>query len=256
MCLLSRSGLHIPIADCCYNRRIDTLGTTFTRPGLLSDSTLLHPPTTSLHTSVEQSYLGCPEEFLDALRYFSLYRDILVSPEPVDEITFQSYIHHMGTILESTQNYDCYSWASSLSRPYSSSTTQDTNMLYNLAQSYKIASLIYGDCVLGAHIGNTISQSDSVDELICIIDALKNDEALFKCILWPMFVAGLESQRQTQRDFVTRCLEKFWFETKCLNVVNAGNILQRFWRQEDQQQTSLSHWIFNIGQLGNDWLLI
>ena len=129
-------------------------------------------------------------------------------------------------------------------------------MLYNLTQSYKIASLIYGNCVLGAYVGDTTSQSDLVDELIRIIDALKNDEALFKCILWPMFVAGLESQRQAQRDFVTGCLEKFWFETKCINVVNAGNILQRFWRQEDQQKTSLSHWIFNIGQLGSDWLLI
>lgn len=251
-----RLDSEVLMADSCYNSRIDTFGTTFTRPGLLSGSTLLQQPTTSLHKSVEQSYLGCPEELLDALRYFSFYRDVLVSPEPVDEMTFYSYVHNMGTILQSTHSYDCYPWASSLSRQPSSSTTQDTNMLYNLAQSYKIASLIYGNCVLGAYVGDTTSQSDLVDELIRIIDALKNDEALFKCILWPMFVAGLESQRQTQRDFVTRCLEKFWFETKCLNVVNAGNILQRFWRQEDQQKTSLSHWIFNIGQLGNDWLLI
>ena len=98
-CMLPKPDFNVFMTDSCFNSRIDTLGTTFTRPGLLSDSTLLHPPTTSLHKSVEQSYLGCPEELLDALRYFSFYRDILVSPEPVDVMPFHSYVHNMGAIL-------------------------------------------------------------------------------------------------------------------------------------------------------------
>ncbi|GMG11780.1 unnamed protein product [Aspergillus oryzae var. brunneus] len=146
-------------------------------------------------------------------------------------------------------------WASDITQLHTHST-QDTTMLSMMAESYKAGALIYGRRVLDALTGNMTPLSDLVRELITIIEAMRCDEALFKCILWPMFVAGLESRQQDQRDFVIGCLEKFWFETKCINVVNAANILKRFWRMEDTQQTLSSQWIFNIGQLGRDWLLI
>jgi len=200
-----------------------------------------------LQKSVDQSYLGCPEYLLDVLRSFSVYRDILASPEPIDQIVFHTYVQQVSSVLGSTQEFDCYAWASSLPQ-----SPQVTQKLYTLAQAYKIGSLIYGRRVMDALVANNATAQDGlVCELIGIIDALKTDEALFKCILWPMFVAGLEAQEQTQRDFVIGCLEKFWFETKCVNVVNAGNILKKFWQQDCQ-----TPWIFNIGQLGRDWLLI
>lgn len=213
----------------------------------MSDSTSLQQSWTPLQLSVDQSYLGCPEYLLDVLRSFSVYRDILTSPEPIDEIVSDSYIQQAGSVLESTKEFDCYAWASSLPQSYS----QDTQKLYTLAQSYKIGSLIYGRRVFDALANKTTSRDDLVRELIGTIDALKADEALFKCMLWPMFVAGLEAQEKTQRDFVIGSLDKFWFETKCVNVVNAGNILRKFWKQNCQ-----TSWIFNIGQLERDWLLI
>ena len=201
-----------------------------------------------LQKSVDQSYLGCPEYLLAVLQSFSFFRDILANLEPIDGIILHSDIQQASNVLESTQNFDCDTWASSLPQSH----PQDIHKLCTLAQAYKISSLIYGRCVLDALLANNAtSQDDLVCELIGIIDALKPDEALFKCILWPMFVAGLEAQKQTQRDFIIDCLEKFWFETKCINVVNAGNILRKFWQQDCQ-----ASWIFNIGQLGRDWLLI
>jgi hypothetical protein len=98
-------------------------------------------------------------------------------------------------------------------------------------------------------------QDDLVSELLGLIDALKEDEALFKCILWAIFVAGLECRTQAQRDFLVGCLEKFWVATSCLNVVNAANILRDYWQQEDKLEVS-SRWIFDIGRLGRDWLLV
>jgi hypothetical protein len=205
--------------------------------------------------SVDKSYLGCPEYLLDALRFFSACRDLLASSEILDEGTLHSIIQELSAVLDATQSFDFYTWASSLPQPHPPST-QDIQMLATLAQSYKVGTLIYGKRVLGALNGESTSQDDLVCELIDIIEALRRDEALFKCILWPMFVAGLESRQQPQREYVISCLEKFWLETKCINVVNAGNLLRNFWRQEDSETMLLSQWIFNIGRLGGDWLLI
>ncbi|KAF7621448.1 C6 transcription factor (Acr-2) [Aspergillus flavus] len=232
---------------------IDTLGATYTRPRLLSN-TPYQGPTTPLQMRLDQSYIGCPEFLLDALRSFSICRDMLAGSHPLDK-GLQLYIENVSTVLDLTRSFDCRAWASDITQLHTHST-QDTTMLSMMAESYKAGALIYGRRVLDALTGNMTPLSDLVRELITIIEAMRCDEALFKCILWPMFVAGLESRQQDQRDFVIGCLEKFWFETKCINVVNAANILKRFWRMEDTQQTLSSQWIFNIGQLGRDWLLI
>ncbi|KAE8358399.1 fungal-specific transcription factor domain-containing protein [Aspergillus caelatus] len=234
---------------------IDTLGATYTRPRLLSNTPSLHEPTTPLQMSLDKSYLGCPEFLLDALRSFSICRDMLAGSDPLEEGSLQSYIENVSIVLNLTQDFDCRAWASDLPQ-LDTHSTHDTNMLSTLAEAYKAGALIYGRRVSDALVRETTPLNHLVGGLIAIIEAMRCDEALFKCILWPMFVAGLESQQQDQRDFIISCLEKFWFETKCINVVNAANILRRFWKMSDTQQTVSSQWIFNIGQLGRDWLLI
>ncbi|PWY79514.1 hypothetical protein BO94DRAFT_558693 [Aspergillus sclerotioniger CBS 115572] len=231
---------------------IDTLGATCTRPRLLSRSTLSRS-ITSLQMSVDKAYLGCPDDLLDALRSFSISRDAMTSPEHLEDAEVYSRIQRVVTVLGSTRSFDCNAWAAGLSHPDPSSIP--STMLGKLAQSYKLGTLIYGTRVLDALTGSNTSLSNSLGELIDTIDALKSDEALFKCILWPMFVAGLESREGAQRQYVIECLEKFWFETKCINVVNAANLLRHFWKQEECS-TMCSQWIFNIGQMEGDWLLI
>ncbi|PKX90590.1 uncharacterized protein P174DRAFT_462782 [Aspergillus novofumigatus IBT 16806] len=171
-----------------------------------------------------------------------------------DFILRQIYLYEVRMMLDSTQSFDCHTWASGLLQPHS--LTRPLGMLDMVAQSYKFGALIYGRRVLDALTGDTSSQHDLVCDLIRVIDALRSSDSLFKCILWPLFVAGLESQQGAHRHFVAGCLEKFWFETKCLNAVNAGIILRRFWKRQDSGDISSSQWIFNIGQVEGDWLLI
>ncbi|PYI01870.1 C6 transcription factor (Acr-2) [Aspergillus sclerotiicarbonarius CBS 121057] len=231
---------------------IDTLGATCTRPRLLSRSAFPQS-VMPLQMSVDKAYLGCPDDLLDALRSFSISRDAIATPELVQNTEVYPHIQKVRAVLDSTRNFDCHSWAAGLSRPDSSIRSMT---LDKLAQSYKLGSLIYGTRVLDALTGSVTSMSDSLNQLIDVIDALKSDDALFKCVLWPMFVAGLESREESQRQSVIDCLEKFWFETKCINVVNAANILRRFWKQEECGTICSSQWIFNIGQIEGDWLLI
>jgi hypothetical protein len=133
---------------------------------------------------------------------------------------------------------------------------QDIDKLCKLSQSYKIGALIYGRRVLDALMNDVTSQDGLICELLNVIGVLKDDKILLKCALWPIVIAGLECQSRAQEEFLTSCLENFWADTNCLNVVNASKILHEYWAREDRQELSSSHWIFNVGCLGRDWLLI
>ncbi|KAH2230499.1 hypothetical protein KXV37_003016 [Aspergillus fumigatus] len=233
---------------------IDTFGATFTRPRLLSCSTLPSQSVTPLEMSVDRAFLGCPDQILGALRVFSTSRDIFMRSDRSDTVDLYPCMQEVRMMLDSTQSFDCHTWASSLLQPHSSA--ESLGMLEKVAQSYKLGALIYGKRVFDALTGDTSPHHDLACDLIHAIDALRSSDSLFKCILWPLFVAGLESQQEAHRHFVATCLEKFWFETKCLNAVNAGMILRRFWKRDDSGNTSSTQWIFNIGQVEGDWLLI
>lgn len=154
-------------------------------------------------------------------------------------------------MLELIQNFDSYAWASSLRQ----SAPERINYLCTLSQAFKTGALIYGRRILDVLTETITVQDDLVFELLGLIDILKDEEALFKCILWAIFVAGLECRSRAQKDFLVESLEKFWTATRCLNVVNAAKIMKDYWDQEEGLEIS-SRWIFDIGRLGRDCLLI
>ncbi|KFY49520.1 hypothetical protein V496_09941 [Pseudogymnoascus sp. VKM F-4515 (FW-2607)] len=235
---------------------IETLGATFARPRLLSQPISLSQSGVPPQESVQQSFLGCPDHLLHAIQFFSLQRDIIADQAPSDDTAIISCTQHITTMLESIQNFDCNMWASSLLPQLPSPSLQGEDKLCKLAQSFQLGSLIYGRRVLGALTDNATSQDDLVCALLSVIEALKDDENLFKCILWPIFIAGLECRSEAQRDFLTGCLAQFWAETNCINAANASKILQEYWTREDYGELSSPQWIFSVGHLGYDWLLI
>lgn len=105
-------------------------------------------------------------------------------------------------------------------------------------------------------MSNVTSQDDLVCASLSVIEALKDDVILFKRILWPIFIAGLECRSQAQRDFSTSCLANFWADTNCSNAINASKILQEYWTREEYGELSSPQWIFSVGRLGCDWPLI
>ncbi|KAA8646217.1 uncharacterized protein ATNIH1004_007644 [Aspergillus tanneri] len=232
---------------------VETLGGTFVRPGLLSQFTTLDQFGRQLPEVVEQSFVGCPEFLLNAVQYILRQRDAIAGLEPLTKTTVHNRVQEITAVLESIQKFDCYLWASSLPQPQS--LKRDLKNLCTLSETWKISALIYGQRVLDIHTNDVSPQDNLVCQLIELIGALKDDE-LYKCILWPIFIAGLECRWQTQRDFLVGCLEKFWTATQCYNTINAAKILQAYWQQESQQEPFSPQWIFDIGHLGRDWLLI
>lgn len=229
--------------------RIETLGGTFVRPKLLSQFDLLRGP--QFQETVEQSFLGCPEYLLDAIRYLSARRDAITGPERHNDSTFSYFVENTVTMIDFIQQFDCSVWVSSLL--LNTMGTGDINSLCTLARTYQIGALIYGKRILGALTKECLPLDDLVQELIDAISSLQDDYALYKCILWPIFIAALECQPD-QRISLLSYMEKFWDCTSCVNAINAAKIIKDYWEQTDGALSS--QWIFSIGSLGRDWLLI
>lgn len=244
----------LPVCTLCsetssgtYATRIETLGATFVRPNLLSqfpssDEVEMGPDT------VEKSFLGCPEQLLNAVQFFSLQRDRASAGQGSDDC-----IRNISFMMECVRSFDSYSWATNLPE----STRHATHNLAALSECYKLGALIYGQRVLDMVLDQDTSQEEVVQNLFATIEALNEDATLFKCILWPIFVAGLECRSSIERGFVMRALERFWTVTLCLNTVNAGRILRSYWQTENGNNNNRpSNWVLGMGQLGEDWLLI
>ncbi|KAJ5945047.1 hypothetical protein N7516_005215 [Penicillium verrucosum] len=232
---------------------IETLGATFLRPKVLSEFIFDGQAELKAHEEIEKSFLGCPEFLLSAIQFLSNERDAIAEQLP-DGAALQTHIQDTTAMMELIQNFDCYTWASSLQDSRQSSL-DEINNLCTLSQAFKIGALLYGRRILDALTETTTMQDDLVSELLGLIHILKDDESLFKCVLWAIFVAGLECRSQTQKEFLFESLEKFWTATSCLNVINAAKILKDYWDQKEGLETP-SRWIFDIGRLSGDCLLI
>ncbi|KAL4799593.1 fungal-specific transcription factor domain-containing protein [Aspergillus venezuelensis] len=229
---------------------IEALGATFVRPDLLSNPTTVDTPAGMIDDVVEESFLGCPEYILTSVQFFSLRRDMIAGgtssgPLHAEDIT---------PVLEAVRDFDGYTWASSLPQE---SGKRDIEELCKLARVYQLGALLYGQRVLDALQGIRSDVNTVLLELIGVINSLRQS-ILLKCILWPIFVAGLECQDQQQRDILIQALAQFWSDTYCSNVKNAAKILQEYWTKIDDTTSKMvaSDWIFDIGSSTHDWLLI
>jgi hypothetical protein len=237
--------------------RIETLGSS------LSSSTSCFLPELQQYVeqqenrhseSIVRSFLGCPEFVLKAIRFFSDQRYFFSDIERHDDILAHAHIRDTIAMLELTESFDPFVWASNFQRPHSSSIT-DIKNLCMLSQAYQYAALLYGRHVLGTSRTVIQDNKELVPQLLGLIDALKGDEALFKCLLWPTFIAGIGCWSQSQRSFVIGSLEMLWNSTSCLNVISASNILRGHWERKERPGAVLRNGS-DIDGLGYGWLLI
>lgn len=168
-------------------------------------------------------------------------------------MAFDADIRDTVAMLELTENFDCAEWASDFQ--ISSPSTVDAQKISNLSLAYKKATLLYGRRALGALKETVPANEDLVLELIALIDDLQSDTTLFKCLLWPTFIAGLECQTEAQQNVVLQSMRLLWDLTSCLNIISASKILQHRWRQK-ASMGSLNCDGPSLYRIDRDWLLI
>lgn len=250
--MLSRRPLDTRFITNC--NRIATLGATLSSPKSRSEFSLSGDGNRH-QESIVRSFLGCPEFILKAIHFFSNQRD-LISESGIHEMISDADVQDTVTMLELTQNFDCVGWASRFQR--SSPSIVNVQRLSNLSLAYKTAALLYGRRVLNAFRTAVPDNEDLVLQLLALIDDLKSDTTLFKCLLWPTFIAGLECQTEAQQNAVLQSMRMLWDLTSCLNIISASNVLQDRWKQKPPTGGVL-HDVYDgpgLYRIDRDWLLI
>lgn len=186
--------------------------------------------------SIIRSFLGCPVFLLGAIRYFSNQRHVIETIHMHDDHSIHEHVRDTVTMLELTANFDCLEWASNSLQSRVSSAAEILKLSL-LSQAYRTATMLYGKRVLRAFKTSTgtiaSDNKELVFRLLDVIDSLKCDPALFKCLLWPTFIAGLECQTHSdQKEVVIGLLKMLWNLTCCLNVISASKILQDIWKRK------------------------
>lgn len=172
-----------------------------------------------------------------------------------DDFAVPPNIRDTIAMLELTDEFDCFEWASNFQQPGTSLTIMEIDQLLMLSQAYKKAALLYGRRVLGTPWTETERNEELVSQLLGLVETLKNNATLFKCLLWPTFMAGLGSHAQSQKDAVVGLLGMLWHSTNCLNVISASKLLEDYWKRRDQMGTEMQG-ASDMDELAYGWLLI
>ncbi|KAL4973074.1 fungal-specific transcription factor domain-containing protein [Aspergillus desertorum] len=199
--------------------------------------------------SIVRSFLGCPEFILRSIQFFSTQRHLAVESAPHDAAHVQATV----AMLDVTRNFNSLKWASGFQHQQSSAlflSTAEMENLYILGEAYKTAALLYGRQVLGEGPA-TAGSKDLVSQLLGLINLLKDQDTLFKCLLWPTFVAGLHCPERDQQRLILDFLKRIWNLTNCLNVIGASDILKHYWERAAASETQVQR----VG-LDRRWLLI
>ncbi|KAJ5394688.1 hypothetical protein N7509_006475 [Penicillium cosmopolitanum] len=213
--------------------RIEVLGATFSRYGSSRAQ--------RAEKTLGQVFVGCPVVLAQGIGFLSAERDIICRLESFEAASVQAHKSYITSTLELIQNFD------SLSR--------SRRAFLSCENAICTFSLIYGQRLLRTLMQETRPLNvDLIDDLLRTLGSLRSDLDLFKCALWPIFIAGLECSSESQRAFLSECLEEFWLETHCVNVINAAIILQNYWQQKDH--ANWTNWMFGIGSSSRAWLLI
>lgn len=185
--------------------------------------------------SIIRSFLGCPVFLLGAIRYFSNQRHLIETLDMHDDLSMHKHIQDTLTMLELTANFDCLEWASESVQSTVSSAVETRNLSL-LSEAYRTATVLYGRRVLRAFKTSSgtiaVDNEELVLRLLDMIKSLECDPALFKCLLWPTFIAGLECQNHSEQQVVIGYLKMLWDLTCCLNVINASKMLHDHWKQK------------------------
>lgn len=114
----------------------------------------------------------------------------------------------------------------------------------------------------------TLAQPLPIGELasqvIADLCTLPTKDPFFKCIVWPTFIAGAETEAPEQRDAVRRLFHDFLLEVRSENVANAAAVLEEIWRRSDREkeqgdtgrQSKNGGWTDHLAKEGANWLFI
>ena len=94
------------------------------------------------------------------------------------------------------------------------------------------------------------------NDVVHHISHLKPGDAVFKCICWPLFLAGAESEDPTQREWIMNTLDTVYSEMYWGYLHTVKKVLETIWLCKDKAESGADNcWVDEVKDLGGDVLI-
>ncbi|KAF2267568.1 hypothetical protein CC78DRAFT_613999 [Lojkania enalia] len=203
------------------------------------------------------NYLSCPGPLLRVmLESFDLpdLRETKSIPTKVQD--------QVQKLLESALAFDPVKWATRDFRP--ASPFEDLEKRALIASAHKAAVCIYVARVLPAgnpllnpiHGTALVSLTGLADEVVYNISCIKPGDTVFKCICWPLFLAGAESEDLAQRAYILQLLDAQWNEMYWGYICTVQNVLEAIWSYRELYEELDDYcWVDDVKKMGTELLI-
>jgi hypothetical protein len=243
------------------------MGNTLTRPYKISKPI---PPTREVFNSIQRSerttFIGCPADLLYLIlvvnwQYWSKMHPESNSSSNTTKTQTSALCTSSASIINSIESFCPTSWAQETSLL---SPRPDIAQRVHLASAYKSAVLIYTIRALRPYPhAHSFPIAEHVSNIIDHLANIPADDPFLKCILWPTFIAGAESEDEERREAVKSLFQPFWLVFRSNNASNALAVLEQIWRKVDdgkaageQEENGKKNWSDYLANGGVDWLFV
>lgn len=167
----------------------------------------------------------------------------------------------IGNLLQEAANFDPNEWILSF-QPASPLDTLDKRIL--MASAHRSAVCIYlarfipcTNPLLNPSGGSAvISLTGLAEDIIYHISQLKPSDNMFKCISWPLFLAGAETDEPAQRTWIMDTLDEFYSVMYWGYINTVKKVLEAIWACRDNAPEGSSNcWVNEVKEMGTQILI-
>jgi hypothetical protein len=117
--------------------------------------------------------------------------------------------------------------------------------------------LIYAIRILHPELSSFFPIPSLARQILADVSAFPVNSAFFKGIVWPTFIAGVETADPELREQAQFVLGKFYGEFRFMNIKHAKEMLERVWRESDAGAgEGGGEWMRRVARGGEAWLFI
>ncbi|KAH6654770.1 fungal-specific transcription factor domain-containing protein [Truncatella angustata] len=212
----------------------ETFGATVLRPGQLSKS--LRSRLNSSDGACDLPITGCPSSIMDAIDFVNSQNQVESQrlSQRVEENSFNpASISGLLATLDDIDRFDAERYANDA---HSSLAPGHMSMecFVHFCLAWKVAAKLYTTRVIFTITNmETHPLAPSVDKLISHCKVVTRECPGIKCFVWPVFIAGVECDSQTDREWVSSALDQFWELYLGANLKAVSSILKILWGKRD-----------------------
>lgn len=222
---------------------------------LIPDSIDLEP---ILEYAQTNNYLSCPAPLL---------RIMVKSFELPDTREFASeglaleIEEQVRMLLVDALSFDPLDWAYTFEP---ASPFEDLEKRARIASAHRAAVCIYISRVLSCNnplldpsSGSAlVSLTGLADEIVHHVSHLHPSDNVFKCISWPLFLAGAESEDPVQRTWIMNELDTFYNVMYWGYIPTVKSVLEVIWSNKDRAADGADNcWVDEVKEMGTDLLI-